>query len=99
MVALVSYYFPLWIVSVSFKNKSRIINLLIIIEYFLVGNCLLGGGCGTGQCCSAFGACGVGVQYCGATGALYPGWTGLPYAGSDCRLLGCGAGYCCSPYG
>lgn len=62
-------------------------------------NCLVSGGCGAGSCCSAFGVCGSGVQYCGSTSVLYPGWSGTPYVGSDCRLVGCGAGYCCSPYG
>jgi hypothetical protein len=68
-------------------------------KQILAGNCLLGGGCGAGQCCSGYGTCGVGVQYCGATGAVYPGWTGSPYVGSDCRIVGCGGGGCCSPYG
>ncbi len=60
---------------------------------------MLGGGCGSGLCCSAYGVCGAGAQYCGGAGALYPGWSGLPYLGGDCRLGGCGAGSCCSPYG
>jgi len=72
---------------------------LLSIVNSAAGNCLLGGGCGGGLCCSAFGVCGSGVQYCGSTGAVYPGWTGSPYVGSDCRIVGCGGGYCCSPYG
>jgi len=72
--------------------------LLLSFVNSVASNCLLGGGggCGSGLCCSAFGACGA--QYC-TSAVVYPGWTGSPYAGGDCRVVGCGAGYCCSPYG
>jgi len=73
--------------------------LLLSFVNSIAGNCLLGGGCGAGLCCSAFGACGSGAQYCGAGGSIYPGWSGAPYGGGDCRVVGCGSGYCCSPYG
>jgi len=63
----------------------------------VAGNCLVSGACGAGSCCSGFGVCGV--QYCTSTAVVYPGWTGSPYLGGDCRVVGCGAGYCCSPYG
>ncbi len=79
------------------KKNNKNFWLLTIIESFLAGNCLLGGGCGSGLCCSAFGACGV--QYCGVGAVAYPGWAGSPYLGGDCRVVGCGSGYCCSPYG
>ncbi len=80
---------------VSFTNSETV---LFNIFFFLASNCLLGGGCGAGLCCSAFGTCGAGVQYCGGGAAIYPGWTGVPYVGGDCRVVGCGSG-CCSPYG
>lgn len=71
-----------------------------IIKWFVIaGNCLIGGGCGAGLCCSPFGFCGSGVQYCGAVGPVYPGWTGVPFIAGDCRVVGCAPGYCCSPYG
>ncbi len=65
-------------------------NVYIRIYSRLAGNCLVGGRCGVGLCCSAFGFCGAGGQFCG-TAAVYPN--------RDCRLVGCAAGYCCSPYG
>ncbi|CAF0847833.1 unnamed protein product [Rotaria sp. Silwood1] len=73
--------------------------LLLSLANGVAGNCLVTGYCGVGLCCSAFGVCGSGAQYCGSSGAVYPGWTGLPHAGGDCRIVGCGVGYCCSPYG
>ncbi|CAF2134849.1 unnamed protein product [Rotaria magnacalcarata] len=73
--------------------------LLLSLVNSAASNCLVTGYCGSGQCCSPFGACGSGVQYCGGAASVYPGWSGSPYVGADCRLVGCGAGYCCSPYG
>jgi len=73
--------------------------LLLSFVNNIAANCLVSGGCGTGLCCSAYGTCGAGAQYCGATAVVYPGYTGIPYAGQDCRVIGCTAGYCCSPYG
>ena len=96
MDVLLFYYFHLLTALVSFVNELK---MILFINLFLASNCLVGGGCGAGLCCSAFGVCGSGVQYCGSSAAVYPGWSGSPYAGSDCRVLGCGAGYCCSPYG
>lgn len=73
--------------------------VLLSLVNSAAGNCLVGGGCGQGLCCSPFGVCGSGAQYCGAAGAVFSGWAGTPYAGGDCRVVGCGLGYCCSAYG
>lgn len=73
--------------------------LLLSVVSGVASNCLVAGGCGIGLCCSAFGTCGSGPQYCVSTAVVYPGWTGTPYAGGDCRVVGCQAGSCCSPYG
>lgn len=62
----------------------------------------MSGYCGVGQCCSAFGACGSGAEYCGGGGggSSYLGWSGGSlYVANDCRLVGCRAGGCCSAYG
>lgn len=78
-----------------FLLMNKLYNLFV-----LAGNCLVTGYCGAGLCCSAFGACGSGAQYCGTSApAVYPGWSGFPFSGADCRIVGCGAGYCCSSYG
>jgi len=66
--------------------------LLISLVSSVAGNCLVGGGCGGGQCCSAYGFCGG----CGAATVVYQ--TAL-YPSRDCRVVGCGAGSCCSSYG
>lgn len=70
--------------------------LLFSLVSNVAGNCLVGSRCGTGLCCSAFGFCGSGLQYCSAAPVVYP--TAV-YPNRDCRLVGCSAGYCCSPYG
>jgi hypothetical protein len=70
--------------------------LLLSLVHSIAGNCLIGG-CGAGLCCSAYGLCGSGINYCGAV--VHPGWIGQPQGQRDCRLYGCAAGTCCSPYG
>ncbi|CAF0860221.1 unnamed protein product [Rotaria sp. Silwood1] len=73
--------------------------LVVSLVNSVAGNCLVTGYCGIGQCCSAFGVCGTGAQYCGGGGALHSGWSGSQYGTGDCRVVGCQVGWCCSPYG
>jgi hypothetical protein len=70
--------------------------LLISLVSSVAGNCLVGGLCGAGYCCSAYGYCGAGAQYCGGAAVVYPGGV---YGTRDCRFSGCSGGYCCSSYG
>jgi len=58
--------------------------------YQTMGNCLVSG-CGSGLCCSAYGFCGTGFDYCGGATASA--------GGSGCRAYGCPAGQCCSQFG
>lgn len=51
------------------------------------GNCRASSDCAPGYCCSQYGYCGQGAEYCGSQGVC--GNTGAP----------CGAGECCSQYG
>ncbi len=51
------------------------------------GNCGSNSDCGAGYCCSKYGYCGQGADYCGSQGVC--GNTGAP----------CAAGQCCSQYG
>ncbi|CAF0767378.1 unnamed protein product [Adineta ricciae] len=74
--------------------------LLLSMVYSAAGNCLVSG-CAGGLCCSAYGYCGSGSQYCGAAagaGAGAGAGTGAA-AGGNCRTYGCPAGQCCSQYG
>lgn len=81
-------------------NVGCVCLLLISFVNNVASNCLVAGSCGAGLCCSPFGFCGSGIQYCsGSVPTLYPGWSGTPYLGGDCRVVGCTPGYCCSPYG
>jgi hypothetical protein len=82
--------------SVGKFNKKKVFYYSKTIYSFLAGNCLLGGQCGLGQCCSGFGYCGAGATYCGATALVYPS---AVYPSLNCRLTGCSSGYCCSSYG
>jgi hypothetical protein len=82
--------------SVGKFRKKKVFHYSKTIYSFLAGNCLLGGGCGYGQCCSSFGYCGVGSTYCGGVGIGYPA---AVYPTINCRVTGCAAGYCCSSYG
>ncbi|CAM2720779.1 unnamed protein product [Rotaria socialis] len=76
---------------------------LLVVSFVnnVAGNCLVSGYCGVGQCCSAYGACGSGAQYCGGGGSSYLGWSGggSLYVANDCRVVGCRTGGCCSAYG
>ncbi|CAF1239144.1 unnamed protein product [Rotaria sordida] len=60
--------------------------VLLSLLYSTAGNCLVGGGCGAGLCCSAYGYCGTGAEYCGT-------------AAGTCGAYGCPAGQCCSRFG
>lgn len=60
---------------------------LLSFVYSVGANCWAAGGCGAGLCCSAYGYCGAGPEYCGTSG------------GGACRTYGCPAGQCCSQYG
>jgi hypothetical protein len=51
----------------------------------------LTGGCGPGLCCSVWGYCGTGVEYCGAAPGADPANCG---AGPPCP-----PDYCCSKWG
>lgn len=51
------------------------------------GNCRSSSDCGGGMCCSQYGYCGTGADYCGSSGVC--GNTGGP----------CAPGLCCSQYG
>ncbi|CAF2744765.1 unnamed protein product [Rotaria sp. Silwood2] len=73
--------------------------LVVSLVNSVAGNCLLTKYCAVSQCCSAFGVCGTGVQYCGGSGSSHLGWSAPLYVANDCRLLGCRAGLCCSPTG
>ncbi|CAF1129261.1 unnamed protein product [Rotaria sordida] len=59
--------------------------VLLSLLYSAAANCWAGG-CGAGSCCSAYGYCGSGPQYCGA-------------AAGTCGTYGCPAGQCCSRFG
>ncbi|CAF3568040.1 unnamed protein product [Rotaria sp. Silwood1] len=74
---------------------------LLVVSFVntVAGNCLVTRYCGVGQCCSAFGVCGTGVQYCGGGGSSNSGWSAPLYIANDCRLVGCRPGLCCSPRG
>ncbi|CAF0856596.1 unnamed protein product [Rotaria sordida] len=68
-----------------------VILLLFSFVNSVASNCLIGSSCGAGRCCSSFGYCGTGVQFCGTTGGVY--------ATRDCRVVGCPSGGCCSRFG
>ncbi|CAF2797045.1 unnamed protein product [Rotaria sp. Silwood2] len=55
------------------------------VVIFDSSNCLVGG-CGGGLCCSAYGYCGTGAEYCGAVAG-------------GCGTYGCPGGQCCSQFG
>ncbi|CAF1335291.1 unnamed protein product [Rotaria sordida] len=73
--------------------------LIVLLAKNVAGNCLVTKYCGVGRCCSAFGVCGTGTQYCGGGGSSHLGWSSPPYIDNDCRIVGCRPGLCCSSYG
>lgn len=57
------------------------------------GECTSSSNCPSGQCCSKYGYCGTGADYCGGSSP--------PSGGNNCGNTGapCAAGQCCSQYG
>lgn len=92
-----SLHLPVVLVSFDRMNFFYIVRTKIKRTFSNVaGNCLVGARCGVGSCCSAYGFCGSGPQFCGVVTVVQPAPV---YATRDCRIVGCTAGYCCSSYG